>query len=117
MPEKTFRRQAWEIEKIVPDMGSCMASDRITVDGLQVGFMYRESPMDEIDTGWRLFSGDESDIYLKSSDNFEIYDINTVVNYYRDILDKLNCPIGSAFERNADTGQFEEVRFIAPEEI
>ena len=38
----------------------CIATDRITVDGSQVGYCYREEPMAEGDSGWRFAAGDES---------------------------------------------------------
>ncbi len=41
----------------------CIATDRITVDGLPVGYMYREkpeegNPFEGYDSGWRFTAGD-----------------------------------------------------------
>jgi hypothetical protein len=36
----------------------------ITVDGRRVAFMYREPPDNDVDSGWRLMSGFESDDYM-----------------------------------------------------
>lgn len=49
--------------------GGCITTDRITVDGLPVGYMYREktregSPFEGYDSGWRFTAGDESDKYM-----------------------------------------------------
>jgi hypothetical protein len=83
-------------------MGSCIASDRIMVDGMGVGFMYREEPDNSIDSGWRFFSGDETQEYADSATNFALYDVNTVANYDPSIIGLLGAPIGSAFGRGDD---------------
>ena len=82
--------------------GSCIASDRITVDGKGVGFMYREAPRDSIDSGWRFFSGEETQDYADRAENFAIYDVNTIANYDPSIISSLDAPIGSAFGRGED---------------
>ncbi|MGH9523265.1 MAG: DUF2185 domain-containing protein [Terriglobales bacterium] len=75
---KIFRLKPRDIKLIVPGMGSCLASDRITVDGKPVGFMYREAPDN---SGWRFFSGDESQAYLEVPENLLMYYVNTIANY------------------------------------
>jgi hypothetical protein len=77
-----------------------MATDRITVDGKRVGFMYREPPSDSIDSGWVFFSGDESQEYADEPSNYEIYDVNTIANYDPSIITYLDAPVGSAFGRD-----------------
>lgn len=85
-------------------MGSCLATDRIMVEGRRVGYAYREPPDNNIDSGWRFFAGDEDDAYTSDPDNIGIYNCNTVANYDRDIIAILNAPIGSAFYRDEKTG-------------
>lgn len=88
-------------------MGGCFATDRITVDGLKVGYMYRELPANEIDSGWRFLSGDESQEYVDNADNTEIYEVNTICNYDPAIIPFLDSPPGSAFGRVEGTDEFE----------
>lgn len=107
---KVFRLASHEIERVVDAMGSCFASDRITVDGAPVGFMYREQPDDEIDSGWRFFAGDESEAYCEEPDHFAIYDVNTIANYDASIIPLLDSPVMCAFERNA-TGSWAPTSF------
>ena len=76
----------------------CIATDRILVDGCRVGYMYREMPDYEEDSGWRFLSGDESDDYLSDPQNSDVYDLNTICNYDTDIIPFLSYPAGSAFE-------------------
>jgi hypothetical protein len=99
--QKTFKLQASEIRDLAPHRGACFASDRITVDGRRVGFMYREAPDSELDSGWRFLAGDETQEYLDNPDNLAMYDVNTIANYDGAILPLLGAPIGAAFERNS----------------
>ena len=63
-----------------------MATNRITVEGFPVGYMYREEPRDNGDSGWCFFAGNESDDYVQIPENIAIYDVNTVANYDKDII-------------------------------
>jgi hypothetical protein len=51
MSNYKFKLKPEEIKEVIPEMGSCIASDQITVVGLLVGYMYREEPQDENDSG------------------------------------------------------------------
>jgi hypothetical protein len=48
---KKFLLRADEILEIAPGLGACYASDHITVEGQKVGFMYREEPDNDVDSG------------------------------------------------------------------
>lgn len=109
--EKDFFLQASEIEELVPGRGWCLASDRITVDGCHVGYMYREAPSDEDDSGWRFFSGDESDSYANDPANLAMHDVNTIANYDSAIIPMLDCPAMSAFARPTASSEFTLVPF------
>lgn len=85
----------------------CFATDRIMVDGSPVGFMYRELPEYEGDSGWRFTAGDETAAYMDEPDNSGIYMLNTVANYDEDIIPHLKADYGSAFFRN-EAGEFEK---------
>jgi hypothetical protein len=87
------------IRPLTTGRGSCIASDLITVEGRPVCYMYREQPDDSTDSGWRFFSGDETQEYADDASNFAMYDVNTIANYDRDIIEFLDSPPGSAFGR------------------
>ncbi len=106
--EKKFKLSSEEIKPILTLGKSCIASDMITVDGLPVGYMYREEPEFEFDSGWRFFSGKEDQSYADNPDNMMIYDLNTIVNYDPSIIKLLDQKIGSEYERDA-TGNFRSV--------
>jgi hypothetical protein len=96
---------------LAPGRGSCFATDLITIEGKRVGFMYREGPDEDVDSGWRFFGGAESQDYIDDPDNLAIYDINTIANYDPEIIPFLDAPIGSAFERDPQSGRFVSVAF------
>lgn len=111
MTQKKFKKTADDIAaRIVHPMGYCLASNRITVDGMQVGYMYRENPDEDQDSGWRFFAGDENDEYANNPDNIGIYDVNTIAHYDNEIIPFLESPYNSAFGRN-DEGIFVEESF------
>jgi hypothetical protein len=110
--EKTFKIPGSEIRKLIPSETGCFATDRITVDGVQVGYMYREEPDFGGDSGWRFFAGDESQEYVDNADNLAIYRVNTICNYDPAIIPYLGAEIGCAFGRILGTDQFEAEKLV-----
>ena len=113
---KTFRLRADQIRRLIPGRGGCIAADSITCGGRRVGWMYREQPHTDVDSGWRFFAGDEPQAYVDDSSHFEIYDINTIANYDPDIIPLLDAPIGSAFGRDEGMGRLVSEAFLPPGE-
>ena len=80
----------------------CFATNRITVDGKKIGYMYREEPdgdSDFPDSGWRFFAGDENEDYTDNPNNINIFSLNTICNYDSAIIPYLDAPYGSCFVR------------------
>ncbi len=96
---KKFKIKAENIKELTNIKGGCIASDKITVDGEKIGYMYREEPSNETDSGWRFFAGSESEEYTNNPDNFSIFELNTICNYDNSIIPYLNYSIGSSFEK------------------
>jgi hypothetical protein len=107
MAEKNFKLKAEDFVDLVPPMGGCIATDKITVEGLKVGYMYREEADEELDSGWRFFSGTESQEYVDDPNNSAIYNVNTIANYDREIIPYLNLPYGTELERIDGTDKFQ----------
>ncbi len=103
-----FFKKKKEIKEIYVPSGNsgCFATNRITVDGMKVGYMYREEPDPDSklpDSGWRFFAGDdESNDYCDDPDNIQIFNLNTICNYDPLIIKYLNSPYGSAWIREGD---------------
>jgi len=112
--QKKFAIPGDKIVRLVPDQGYCFATDRITVDGCRVGYMYREEPDEEMDSGWRFFAGDESQEYVDDGKNVDLYSVNTIVNYDPEIIPFLNAPIGAAYERDEEDGRFRNAEMPEP---
>jgi hypothetical protein len=106
LKKKKFKLSEAEIKPLAEGFGGCFATDAIVVDGLPVGFFYREEPDFDVDSGWRFLAGNESQDYIDNPDNLAIYDVNTIANYDPDVIPLLGEPIGSAFERDPETKQF-----------
>ena len=106
MKRKQFKLKAEEITELVPKLGGCYATDKITVEGLEVGYMYREQSSFENDSGWRFFSGTETQQYVDNPVNTEIYEVNTIANYDRAIIPYLNSSIGTELERKENSIEF-----------
>ena len=98
----SFKLKPEEIRNLVSGMGYCYASRRITMDGMKVGYMYRETPEAPTDGGWRFFSGTETQEEVDNPDNIGIYDVNTIANYDASILPFLNAEPGTSLERIGD---------------
>ncbi len=96
-----------EFEDLVPTGGTCYASKKITEEGMKIGFMHREEPTDEFDTGWRFYSGTEDEDYVDNHENVMLYDVNTVANFDRSIIPLLKKPIGTEWERIEGSNKFQ----------
>ena len=104
---KNFKLSADQIINLITGFGAGLATDKITIGGELVGYMYREEPSFEADSGWRFFSGSEDQEYVDNADNSSIYDVNTIANYDKAIIPYLDLPIGTELERIKDTEQFQ----------
>lgn len=93
-----------EIKQLTDIKGGCLASNKITVDGEKIGYAYREQPDTDFpnDSGWRFFAGTEDDNYTRNSDNFNIFELNTICNYDRAVQSILESKAGSSFIRNGN---------------
>jgi hypothetical protein len=112
--DKPYKLSAAKIRPLAEGHGACIASDKITVDGHPVRFMYREQAIHAVDSGWRFLSGLESDAYMQDAANHAFYDCNTIANYDRSIVPYLESPIGSVFEKAPGAAEFARVTDWSP---
>ncbi len=106
---KKFKIKGEDIVQFIEPIGGCFATDKITVDGEQVEYMYREKPEFEEDSGWRFLSGTETQDYADNPDNWLIYDVNTIINYDKAIMKYIDLPIGTELERIKGTDEFKRI--------
>jgi hypothetical protein len=106
MANKNFKLKAEDIIKLIEPMGGCIATNKITVEGELVDYMFRDEPNNDLDSGWQFFSGTEDQDYIDDPNNSAIYDVNTIANYDRAIIPYLNLPYGTQLERVRGTDKF-----------
>lgn len=107
---KNFKLSAEEIKPLITGQGAGLATDKITVDGEPVDYMYREQPINDVDSGWRFFSGMETQEYIDDPNNSAFYQLNTIANYDNAIIPYLHLPVGVALERIRGTNTFNIVQ-------
>ena len=90
------------------EASGCFASNRIMIEGCEVGYCYREEPDGDWDSGWRFTAGDESDDYMNDPNNAGIYSLNSVCNNDNEIVSLLSTPYPCAFERD-ENGVFYQI--------
>ena len=110
MMHKYFKLKPEDIKQLIEPMGSCLASDKITVEGLPVGYMYREDPEEENDSGWRFLSGTETQDYIDDPNNSMVFEVNTVANYDTSIIPYLKSRTGTELERVENSNEFAEIK-------
>jgi hypothetical protein len=106
---KKFAIPRESIRDLGAPMTGAFATDRITVQGKTVGYMYREVATRKEDSGWRFFTGDEDQAYIDDLSHTEVYAVNTIANYDPDIIPYLGTPAPCAFEKIPGTKQFKRV--------
>lgn len=84
-----------------PAIGYIISSKMITDQWKKPLFMYREKPSNDQDSGWRIFSGLESDEYTDNPDNMAIYNPSTILKIDSSIENILLNGVWSVYERES----------------
>lgn len=87
-------------------LARCFVTRRVLHEGHTIGYLYREKPDRDEDSGWRFMAGDESEEYMDDSDNIHLVSLGAVLREDDSVLALLGSPVGSAFERDSSTGNF-----------
>jgi hypothetical protein len=86
--------------------GYSIVSNQILNEGLPIMYMYRDSPIESEDSGWRFLSGKEDQDYLDEPSNSRFIGLNTVANMDRAVLPHLNLKKGTELERQNPGDEF-----------
>ncbi len=103
MHEDRIAIQVDDIPQHIKPMGFCVASNKITVDGEKVGYMYREEKVDDEDSGWRFLAGTEDEEYAEDPANGKIFDVNIIAHHDPSTIPFLKLKIGTELEREGDS--------------
>ena len=86
-----------------PPIGGLMVSKMVTEGKRMPRFIYREKRSRPEDSGWRVFSGFESEEYNDDPNNIGIYSPSTILTIDSSIAELLlKGGVGSVFERESD---------------
>ena len=86
--------------------GLCFVTKRVLEDGAPVGYLYREEPDNDDDSGWRFTANDESDDYMNDSANVALVSLGAVLSVDDRFIALLDAPAGSAYAFDHNTQQF-----------
>jgi hypothetical protein len=86
----------------------CFVTNNILYDGEPVGYLYREKPDRDNDSGWRLTAGYETDEYMDDASNFSYVSLGAVLRQDDSFVSLLKHEAGIAFVKD-QKGQFIEV--------
>ncbi|HMT72414.1 MAG TPA: DUF2185 domain-containing protein [Saprospiraceae bacterium] len=92
-----------------PPIGGLMVSKMISEEKKKPLFMYREKRTRPEDSGWRIFSGYESQEYNDNPNNTGIYNPSTILKIDSSIKELLLKGVGSVFERETEKSNWYEV--------
>ena len=81
-----------------------------------IRFMYRERPDNEKDSGWRLFSGNETDEYNSDAENIRLCNISWLVDWDPSLLEIFKNKFDAAFERKSKRAKWRQVQDWRPSE-
>lgn len=84
----------------------CFVTRRILDEGARVGYLYREAPDRDEDSGWRFMAGDESQAYMDDADNLALVSLGALLSLDDSFVELLDAPEGAQFERDEITGGF-----------
>ncbi len=88
-------------KKIILNLKSYVTK-KITEEGWKVGYMERNKPFNEEDSGWAFFAGNEDDKYMSDYRNIELISVGNVWQQLdSDILKYIDMPIGTKLIRTS----------------
>ncbi len=92
----------------------CFVTTAILYEGARIGYLYREAPDNEEDSGWRILSGDEAEEYMDNIDNIHIVSLGAVLSVDDSFISLLDSDECSEYVFDQELGEFVEVRVILP---
>ena len=91
------------------DFGYIVVSHHVIRQKRPIGYIFREEPENEADSGWRIYSGQESPNYADNPGNFSMFDAAKIIELDPAVEALLNEPYPVEFARYEEDGDFVEV--------
>jgi hypothetical protein len=70
----------------------CFVTNNILYEGTKIGYLYRENPDHDDDSGWRIMPAEVSDEYLNNAENCSYVSLGAVLTRDDSIVDILSTP-------------------------
>jgi hypothetical protein len=86
----------------------CFVTNNILYEGQPVGYLYREEPDKEDDSGWRFTTGSETNEYMDDSNNISYVSLGAVLREDDSFVGLLEREEGVAFAKDEE-GNFVEL--------
>ena len=83
------------MKKYVENAGSCIVTKSLLNGETNFRWLFREEPLDNIDTGWLAFGDSDNDDYVNDPKNLSVVDLNTLINIEPTILNVYEMPVGT----------------------
>ena len=83
------------MKKYVENAGSCIVTKSILNGETKFRWLFREEPLNNIDTGWMAFGDSDNDEYVNDPKNLTVVDLNTLINIEPTILNVYEMPVGT----------------------
>jgi hypothetical protein len=112
----TEKRQALMRRMELRTFKCALVSRMVADEMLPVRFLYRKEPSREEDSGWRMFSAEETEEYTDDAENIAVVRLSTLAERDKRVDALLDEPVGSVFERATGDDDFERVTDWQPED-
>ena len=86
----------------------CFVTNNVLYEGQAVGFLYKEDPDYDDDSGWRFSTGTESEEYMDDSNNISYVSLGAVLREDDGFVNLLDREEGVVFEKTT-SGEYVEV--------
>lgn len=83
------------MKKYVENAASCIVTKSILNGETKFRWLFREEPLNNIDTGWMAFGDSDNDEYVNDPKNLSVVDLNTLINIEPTILNVYEMPVGT----------------------
>lgn len=83
----------------------CIVSNNILSVKGELKWCFRESPVNNMDSGWRFLSDADTDEYLADPNNSSVCALDTVVQIEPAVLSIINLPVGTDVELTVVDGK------------
>lgn len=83
----------------------CIVSNNILSGKGELKWCFRESPVNNMDSGWRFLSCKDTDEYLADANNSSVCSLGTVVQIEPAVLSIINSPVGTDVELTVVDGE------------